>query len=206
MPEELQCLLDRIQKDGVEKAENEAASIVSRAEEKAAAIIGKANEDATTALAEAEKSAAVFAERGGKALEQAARDVVISVQDAVHAALHAVVNSEVTRTLDTETVAGMLTEVARAYFSSPSGEARLDILVNPARQEKLVQHLSAEFGEALRNGLDIKGSDSVISGFRVSVVDSSVEHDFTAEAITEALCRLVRPHLVEILRKAQGTD
>ena len=46
MPEELQQLLERIQKDGVNKAEAQAADITSSAQEKANTIIKKARDDA----------------------------------------------------------------------------------------------------------------------------------------------------------------
>ena len=54
--EDLQSILEKINREGVEKAEAEAARIVSAAKEKAAAIVREANEAAAKAKAAAAKA------------------------------------------------------------------------------------------------------------------------------------------------------
>ena len=81
--EDLQSILEKINREGVEKADAEAARIVAEAKEKAAAIVREANEAAAKAKADAEKEAKASAERGEATLRQSARDIVISVEGAV---------------------------------------------------------------------------------------------------------------------------
>ena len=52
--------------------------------------------------------------------------------------------------------------------------------------------------------MEIKADDSIISGFKVSLKGDNVQHDFSGEAITEAMCRLLRPHLAEIVKQSQN--
>ena len=83
MSEDLQSLLEKINRDGVEKARREADAIVSDAKSRAAAIVKEAKEAAAAAKAEAEKAAADYAERAKVTVAQAERDTVLKVKDAV---------------------------------------------------------------------------------------------------------------------------
>ena len=56
--------------------------------------------------------------------------------------------------------------------------------------------------QAMREGIELKGDGAIVSGFRVSLVDDNVEHDFTEAAITTALCELLRPHIADIVKQA----
>ena len=52
------------------------------------------------------------------------------------------------------------------------------------------------------NGIEIVGDGRVTHGFRVVIKEDNVEHDFSQEAITETLCRLLRPHIAGIVQEA----
>ena len=56
--EELQSLLEKINRDGVEKAEAEAAKIIAEAKARAGAIVQEAEAEAKKIVAEAKKNAA----------------------------------------------------------------------------------------------------------------------------------------------------
>lgn len=202
MPEELQNLLERIQKDGVDKAEAEAGRIVSEAKKSAQAIKAEAEEAADAAMKKAELDGKAFIERGRKSLEQAARDVILSVGDAVSSTMVGIVDREVSQALTGDTLKKMLTTVVELYCKKKSGSTAIDILLNAEQQQEIVNFFMSKYAEAVRNGLEIKADGGIVSGFRVSVADEKVEHDFSGEAITEALCQLLRPHLAEIVRES----
>ena len=63
MAEDLQYLMERIQKDAVDKAETEAAAIIARAKDKAAEIVKAAEAEASAKLEKADKDAEAFTER-----------------------------------------------------------------------------------------------------------------------------------------------
>lgn len=202
MPEELKSLLDRIQKDGVEKAEAEAEKILSEAKERAAGIVSEAEKAAQAAREQAEQDAAAFMERAAKSLEQAARDVVLSVSEAVNSALATMVNHSVSKALTPDTLKQMLVSVVEAYCSGKEGQSRIEVLLPPDRQKEVVDLFMAEFKEGLKDGIEIKSDEGVVSGFRVSLVDDQLEHDFSGQAIADALCQLIRPHIGEIVRNS----
>lgn len=203
MADDIQNLLERIQKDGVDKAEAEAGRIVAAAKAKAEAMTAEAKKTAEAIVKKAEEDSAAFAERATKAIEQAARDVLLSLAGAIDATLKRIVHSEVSGALAPDTLKQMLARVVEAYCGNASGNSRIEMLLRPDQQKQLADFLMSKFGAKLRSGLEIKADDTVISGFRVSVVNENLRHDFSAEAITDALCRFLRPRLAEIVKGAQ---
>ena len=109
MAEELQSLIEKINRDGVEKATAEAEKIISAAKEQAAAIVKSANEEASKSASAAKVEAQASAERAKATLTQAARDAVISVESAVTRLLEKIRISDVDAALsDSATAAAIL--------------------------------------------------------------------------------------------------
>lgn len=79
MAENLENLLIRIQKEGVEKAEQEAAGIIAKAREQAARIVQESEAAAKRNLEHARHEAALLTEQGIKTVEQAARDFILAI-------------------------------------------------------------------------------------------------------------------------------
>lgn len=206
MVEELQSLLNRIQKDGVEKAETEAEKIVSTAEEKAKTIITEAEEKAKAILEKTDQDSKEFVERGEKSIEQSGRDVVLSIGDTLNTVLKNIASRKISQVINVDTLKQMLVKMIESYCKQEQRDSRIDILLNHKQQKEVVDFLMAEYGEAVRKGIEIKADSSIVSGFRVSVVNEEIEHDFSDEAITEALCQLLRPKLAEIVRDAMNTS
>ncbi|MBQ3809337.1 MAG: hypothetical protein II839_00795 [Kiritimatiellae bacterium] len=194
MSEELQSLLDRIQADGVAKAEARAADIVSAAEKKAADIVSAAEKKAAERLAKAEADAATFERRAGESLRQAARDVVRSVRENVQETCERLLRADVKAALSGDALAAVVETVAKA---SAAEDAGAELRVPPAEAEKVAAHAKARLAAELAKGLKIAPDADVAAGVRVLVKNGRVEHDFTAEAVVEALSRVVRPELAK---------
>jgi V/A-type H+-transporting ATPase subunit E len=200
--EELASLLERIQKDGVEKAEAEAARILQAAREQADAALGEARVQAERLRADAQRDADASAERGRKTLEQAARDVVLSVADGVDALLRRLAQTRVKDALSGDALRQIVLEVVKSYAAAGPAGAPVEALVPPPRQKEIADLFLTALASELRGGVEVRGDGSVTDGFRVFLKGDRVEHDFSTEAIAESLCRLVRPHLAEIVRSA----
>ena len=72
---------------------------------------------------------------------------------------------------------------------------------NSEYADAVLAYLTAKYAEQLSTGVEITGDGAVTAGFRVSVQNGSVEHDFTDQSISDALSQLIRPHLAEIVQK-----
>ena len=202
MVDELQSLLERIQKDGVEQAEAEASRILQEAKDEARQIVAEAQREAEETIAKAQKDSEVFVERGTKALEQAARDVIISVQKKLERFLAESIKGTVTEALTPEVMAEMMVKLAESYGEHELNESRIDVLLSPRDQEQFVKLLMGKYRKSLGQGIEIRGDASVRRGFRISFKDENLYHDFTADAIAEALAGLLKSPLREIVKRA----
>lgn len=198
MTEDLQHLLDKIQKDGVEKAESEATSILQEAKSKAEKIVQDAKKQADDIIAKAEKDSVAFEEKGRKSLEQAARDVVISARTGIQNALNAVILAEASAAMDDATVSSMLTKVVDAYCDNP---AETELRVSEADVEQFKGYVLSKLSQKAAAGITVQPDKSIAKGFKVVLKDKNIEHDLTDEAVGEALARLLRPYIAEILKK-----
>jgi V/A-type H+-transporting ATPase subunit E len=201
----LQSLLERIRREGTDRAEAEAKTIVERASRKADDLVRQAEARAEALRRESAEEAEKNAAQGRRALELAARDVVLAVGNAVQETLDRIVRADVGQAMKGEAFRAMVAGVVEAYAAKLPAETGIELLVPESEREALARALQARFSEAARGGLDIRSDKSVVAGFRVSAKGSSVEHDFTAGAVAEAICRLVRPRLAERVRAAVPT-
>lgn len=201
MAEELQHLIDRIQKDAVEAAEQQSAALVAKAKEKAAALVKEAEEKARAHLARAEKDAEAFTERSVRTLEQAARDLLISVGQGVENILADIVDEAVDKALDLETLKKMLVRLIESYCAHGGEESRIDLLISPQDQQELVKFFADQYRQKLLHGAELHVDSGIFKGFRVSFKDGNAYHDFTREAIAESLVNFLRPKLAEIVHR-----
>jgi V/A-type H+-transporting ATPase subunit E len=201
MSEQLQHLIERIRSEGVTKADAESRAILDKARAESERIEADAREKAAALIKKAESDANAYAERGRKALEQASRDTILTVRQAVEALFQRLFQEKTEAAFTADAFNAFLHDVVKTYLTQGRGAA--DITV-PADQEAAVRdYFLKAFQDAGRSGWTIRSSNDVIKGFRVSFKDNHVEHDFTAEAIAETLGRLVRPDLADLLRKSQ---
>ena len=185
--EDLQDLLEKINRDGVEKAEAEARKIIDGARAKADALIKGAQAQAVQSKADAEKASAAYAERAAETIRQSARDIVIGVKDSVTALLESLLAKNVEKTLGDS--AAQIAADAIKYLTG-SGE----ITCGP----KLAATLKAQL--AANGNIKVTTDEALGAGFTVKVDGGRVEHDFTAETISTELAKRLRPDLAKLLK------
>ena len=201
MPEDLQALIDRLQRDAVEEGQRRAQAIVAEAEAKADALVREAEAQAARLLERAERDAEAYTERSAHALEQAGRDLLIAVSHAVEKLLSGLVHASLEEELKPELLAEMLAKMSEAYVARGGRERRMSVLLNEADLEALVSLYAGRYRDRLLEGVQLDLDNDVVKGFRVVMVEDHVEHDFTIGAIAEALTHHLRPHLARILPK-----
>ena len=187
--EDLQSILEKINREGVEKAEAEAARIVSAAKEKAAAIVREANEAAAKVKADAESAAKASAERGEATLRQSARDIVISVEGAVTDLLTNILTRNVDAALSDGATAASVAAAAIKDLTGPG-----EIAAGP----KLAAALQAQL--AASGGFTVVTDESAGSGFSVRLDGGRVEHSFKGDVIAAELAKRLRPELAKLLK------
>lgn len=202
MAEELQSLIERIQQDGVAKAQAEADAIVAAAKQRAAQLLKEAEEQAAAKLKQAEQDAALFMDRSRKTLEQAARDLLITVGQGVENIFRDVVAESVNEALRIEVLENMLIKMAEAYVTNEGGSAQINLLVSPQDQQELVKFFATRYRQKMGGGAQLHVDNNIFKGFKIAFVEDHLYHDFTAPAIAEALMNLLRPDLAKIVHRA----
>ena len=201
MAEELQHLIERIRKEGVESGEKAADSLVAEAKQKAAKIVADAQKQAKDLVAQAETDAAAFAERGRATLQQAARDLLISVGGAIGKVVGGIVEAKVGAALTPDLMAQMLLKLAEAY-ARDGGAGGMVAMLGEADAAAVKAAFAKEYQNKLAAGIQIESRKEIFKGFHAAKKDGQVFHDFTKEAIAESLANFLRPELAQIVKKA----
>jgi V/A-type H+/Na+-transporting ATPase subunit E len=202
MDEQLQGLLDRIRREGVERAEAEAARIIQRAEERAAGIVAAAEEEAASLRRAADADAAASLERGSVALEQAGRDFLLSLRQRIEAVLRETLCESVADALTPGVMADILNRLADAYAAHDMNESRVDVLLSREDRDAVGAIVMEKYRDLVGQGLVLRPDERVDAGFKVSFVEDNLYHDFTAEALAEVLAPVLKPTLCDIVRRA----
>ena len=190
MAEELKHLIEQIQKEGVEKANIEADSIISQAKNKAAKIIAKAESKAQETLKKAETESAAFAERSVKTLEQAARDLLITIGQGCENIITEVLGKEVDGALTNDQLGKLISEVVL------QGEGGATVTVSESDKAGLTA-LCADITKKSGKTVELDSDSEILSGFKVVFEGKNASLDYTGEAVAEALAAFLRPELAK---------
>lgn len=199
MAEELQSLLEKIQSDGVEKANKKAESILKDAEKAAEGKLAAAEKQCAEFREKAQTDAEVFRQRSEQAVKQAARDVVLGVGQSVQQTLERVLLKDVSDNLKGDFLQNFLASVVKSFAESPDSAGGMEVLVAPDQAKALSEYARTKLADAVKGGLKITADGDVKSGIRVMLADGRVEHDFTDKAIMAAMSRSLRPALTELI-------
>jgi V/A-type H+-transporting ATPase subunit E len=203
MTQDLQQLLETIQREGVDKARAEADAIVTAARVQAGAIVADAERQAGEAHEAARRDAVTFEQRSSDAVRQAARDLMLGVEREVTELLTQVLVNDVKSALADPTRLALLAEEAvRAYLAGGDGAVHVLLGAKSAQVVDILRSRLAQVAGASKGvTVEVDASGSVATtGFRVRLSGGRIEHDFTATAIAESIARHVRPQLAALLR------
>lgn len=197
MTQDLQQLLEKIQRDGVDKAQQEANQVLADAQTQAKAMADTAHAEADKMRAAAEKEAEAFTHRAEETIRQAARDTLLNVEKAVTALFERLLLNDVKDALKQhpERVTELATEAAKTYLSGQEG-------VEIAAAADLVEGLRAQLAAhaASSDGVTIVTDETTDTGFRVRLANGRIEHAFTGNAIAETLAKQLRPRLAALMK------
>jgi len=189
MSEDLQSLLEKINRDGIEKANAESARIIETAKQKAAAIVKEAEASAEKAKADAEKTSADYAARAAETVAQSARDTILKIESAVTAMLEQLLIRDVDAALANPDTAAKLATEAIKDLTGP-GEITCG--------SKLAAALKAQLAD--KKSFTLAMDDALGTGFTVKVDGGRVKHAFTGAAIAEELAKRLRPDLAKLVK------
>lgn len=193
MAEELKHLIEQIQREGVEKADQQASEIVTQAKEKASKIVKEAEAKSVELVKQAEIEATAFADRSVKTLEQAARDLLITVGQGCEKVITEMLGKEVKASLNSDLLEKMILQLV-----GQKNDSSVELDVSDSDKEALAAFCLAKMKESSQT-IELKSDSEVLSGFKIGFKDKNVYLDFTGDAIATALAAYLRPELAKTI-------
>jgi len=204
MPEELDSLLQKIQDEAVAKAEETAAEKLKAAEQRAATIVADAKRKAEQMVADAEQRGTQLEANGKAALQQAARDLLIYLRNAIKQQFEVIYRAELPEIVGIEQVQTILINLATQASRHGASHEGVRVYVSDEDYHKLTNFFLERFHEKVHESVELHPLKGVKAGFRVRFSDNDVTYDFTDDTIVALLSELVNPALEKILEQAAG--
>ncbi|MDR3303123.1 MAG: V-type ATP synthase subunit E [Treponema sp.] len=197
---QLQELIDKIKKDGIEGATAETARLTSQAESEAKRIVEAAQKEADAIIAKGKADAERSEKAGVAALEQASRNLVLAFRTEIDTLLNSIVARELVASYTDDTLKAALPDILKTW-TAKGGDA-LDVMVSEATLKKLNDWFNDKLAAELKKGVELKSDRNLGAGFRIANKDGSAYYDFSAESVAELLAAYLNPKLAEILQKS----
>ena len=179
---QIQDLVSSIRKDGIESANQEAASILADAKKQAEAILADARSEADKLRESAKAEAEIFKTSAQLSAEQAKRDAVLAFRQEINGELTKVLAQDTGKALDDKTLASLV-------LAAVQGE---DASAYAAEVAEVTEALRAELAGAVKAGLEIRPSKKVHTGFRLCAKDGSGYIDCSDEELSKLLAPFFR--------------
>jgi V/A-type H+-transporting ATPase subunit E len=195
---QLHELIEKIKKDGIESASEEASRLKREAEAEAKRIVEAAKKEAEGILSKAKTDAERTEKAGIAAVGQASRNTVLGFKSEIQNLLDAIVSKEAKAAFDETTLKAALPELIKGW----AGKDDLAVILPEGDLKKIEAFLKDKLAGELKNGLELKSDRNLEAGFRISNKDGSAYYDFSAESVAELFSAYLNPRLAETLKSA----
>jgi len=196
---QVQELIDKIKKDGIKTATEEANKIKVEADTEARRIIETAKKEADDLIERAKQDAARSEKAGIAALEQASRNLILAFKDEVQALLNKIINEKVSANYNEDVLKSALPELIKSWADKNGSD--LSVILPENELSKLQGYFNDKLKNELSKGVELKSNRKLVSGFHISNKEGSVYYDFSSEAVAKQLSAYLNPKLAELLKK-----
>jgi V/A-type H+-transporting ATPase subunit E len=197
MAQEIKDLIAKIQQEGIQVAQEQAAQIKAQADGVALKIISEAKIQAQKIIEQANSQAEKLDSSTQAALKQAGRDLLISLRQEIITMLDRLVKTDLRQALTVEELAQIITALIK---NTPlSLGSQIVVSLNKFDQDKLEQGLLKKLVEETKKSIVLKSADGIDSGFVISFDSGKSVFDFSGQALSDYICGRLRPELNKIL-------
>jgi V/A-type H+-transporting ATPase subunit E len=197
---QLNELIEKIKKDGIESAGEEASRLKAQAETEAKRIVEAAKKEAADIIAKAKIDGERSEKAGIAAVGQASRNLVLAFGGEIQKLLGAISAKAAGAAFDENTLKSVIPELIKNWASGKGDD--LVVLLNEGDLKKVEAFLKDKLSEELKKGVELKADRNLQAGFRISNRDGSAYYDFSADAVAELFSAYLNPRLAETLKSA----
>ncbi|MDR0584797.1 MAG: V-type ATP synthase subunit E [Treponema sp.] len=195
---QVQELIDKIKKDGIETASEEAARIKREAEAEARQIIESAKKEADEIITRARQDAGRSEKAGIAALNQASRNLVLAFKGEIQALLDKLIGAQTGASYNEDVLKAVLPDLLKNWAAK--GEDSLVAILPESALGKLRGFFNEKLASEIKKGVELKSDRNLAGGFRIANKDGSAYYDFSADSVAELLSAYLNPRLAEILK------
>ena len=215
----VQELINRLRDDGVKAGREQADQVLQDAQEQAAGIVAQAKAEAAEMLDKARAGIETERTAAQESLRVAIRDTELKMEAELKAAFASHVKRLVSvEARDVKFLRQIISAIAGlAAGDKACGEQPVEVLLpknlfetdeKGARlteegQDNMRRLVLGISGEMLREGVDLKPSESIGGGIRIRLVDKDLEIDLSDTAISELLLQYILPRYRAIVTGAE---
>lgn len=201
MDVQLQELIDKIKKDGVASAEQEAKTIKENAQKDAESIIAAAKEKADSIIKDAQAETTRLEKASIDAIKQASRNLLISFRDGISGELSALIEAETKTAYSKSLMEKLIPETVKAWVSK-SDASEVSVLLSEGDLNELKSGLTSSLKAEIEKGLEIKPDKTLSGGFRIGMKNGAAFYDYSAESVAELFAAYLNPKLADIMKQA----
>ena len=195
MAEQLNEFLEKIQKEAVDKAAEQAEQKLAQAKAEADKIVADARAEADKIVSDAEAKAKQFAENGEKTLRFASRDVLTYTRQELESLLKKVFAERAAEVLKLEDIKPIILKLAAGC----EGDALIEV-PEGSDVEKLEKYFLSELAGKAKGGVKVCPVKGLKAGASVVSVNGDLKIELTDETLVELLSSQLSPKLAAVLR------
>ncbi len=181
----------------MEAAQIQAAQIKAAADKSAVEIIAQAQAQAQKIIEQAQAQAQRTSDSTQAALEQAGRDLLISLKQEIISMLERLIRQDLKQALSAQELFNI---IAALIKNAPLAlGSQIVISLQAQDKEKLEQGFLKQLIAETKKSIVLKSAEGIESGFVISFDGGRSIFDFSAGSLSEYICGYLRPELSKIL-------
>ena len=187
MAEQVQELINKIKKEGLQEVEAKGRQIEDEARKRADELVKQAKEEAARLVEQGKNEIRQNQEAARASLQQAARDVILNLHKEINNVLRAVVMREVRQSLSGKDLTAILEQAIKTYMQQNKDITDIKLLVSEADLEHLKHGLLAKLQERLKGSISLRSEQDIGAGFVISFNADKTSFEFTDQSLVQYL-------------------
>lgn len=181
----LDLLTKKIYEEGIEKAQQDAKSILEKAQQDAQNIIDEANAKANAIVEKANNDAANLKQKTDAELGMSVKQAVASLKQQLTNLISDKIAVDMTKSAfkDEDFVRELMSKIIEKW--NPDGNLDLNVIMNQKEKEEFEKYLLAKHKDLLNNNLTLVNSSSQKEGFVIQPKDGSYKITFSEKVFEE---------------------
>ncbi|MFA6384261.1 MAG: V-type ATP synthase subunit E family protein [Candidatus Omnitrophota bacterium] len=197
MADQIKELIEKIQAEGVQAAQDKAAEIETEARRKADWIVQKATAQAQKIVDDAQETVSRMQASGQAALQQSGRDVLLTLKKEIVAMLQRVIASQIAAALTPEELSRILTGLIQVYCSK--NDTKIVVYLKEQDRQSLEGNFLNRLKDELKKDIELRVQGEINAGLVISFDAGKSQFDFTDKALAEYIGSFLKPAITALL-------